>query len=161
MFYFVLISGNNFSLLQGLDTNGHAHRPISEEYLRNVKTVDSGIKKMYELFERHFDYDNNTAYVLTSDHGMTSWGSHGAGHPHETLTPIVAWGAGIKKSEQVKDEEYNDGLSSKWNLSRVKRCDVSQADIAPLMASLIGELSSKRCQFVNLFLTLSLRQLKG
>ena len=112
---------------------------MSEEYLRNIETVDRGVKKMVALFENHFGHDDSTAYVLTSDHGMTNWGSHGAGHAHETLTPLVAWGAGIKRSESVDSEEYDDGFSEKWNLSAVKRCDVSQADIAPLMASLIGE----------------------
>ena len=112
---------------------------MSEEYLRNIETVDGGVKKMVKLFENHFGHDDSTAYVLTSDHGMTNWGTHGAGHAHETLTPLVAWGAGIKRSESVVSEEYDDGFSAKWNLSAVKRCDVSQADIAPLMASLIGE----------------------
>ena len=125
-------------MFKGLDTNGHAHRPVSEEYMRNIRTVDDGVKKTVDLFEKHFGYDNSTAYVLTSDHGMTNWGSHGAGNPHETLTPLVAWGAGIQGPEVVDGEQHDDGLSQRWNLTHLKRCDVSQADIAPLMASLIG-----------------------
>lgn len=53
-------------------------------------------------------------------------GSHGAGHPTETQTPIVAWGAGINK-------DHIDSLH--WEN---KRDDMEQADIAPLMAALLG-----------------------
>lgn len=77
---------------------------------------------------------------MTSDHGMTNWGSHGAGHAHETLTPLVAWGAGIRGSVLTTDTDDvdNDKQTSSWKLSHLKRLDVSQADIAPLMTSLIG-----------------------
>ena len=128
-------------MIKGIDTNGHAHRPMSKEYLANIQSVDQGIKRMYELFEEYFNHDNSTAYIMTSDHGMTNWGSHGAGHPHETLTPLVAWGAGLQKPGMVESNDYNDGLSEQWELPNVKRCDVSQADIAPLMSSLIGKCS--------------------
>lgn len=137
-------------MLKGIDTNGHAHRPMSEEYLANIQYVDQGIKEMYELFEEYFNHDNSTAYIMTSDHGMTNWGSHGAGHAHETLTPLVAWGAGLQKPEMVEAHEYKDGLSELWGLSGVKRCDVSQADIAPLMTSLIGKLDCFFFEFSSL-----------
>ena len=123
-------------LLKGIDTNGHAHRPTSNEYLKNIGFVDSGIQEMYELIEDYFDHDNQTAYIMTSDHGMTNWGSHGAGHPHETLTPLVAWGAGIRGAMSSTNDK--DELSEQWKLDDIKRSDVNQADIAPLMTSLIG-----------------------
>lgn len=112
---------------------------MSAEYLGNIEYVDEGIKQAYEMFEDYFNHDKLTAYILTSDHGMTNWGSHGAGHAHETLTPLVAWGAGIHHPESRTSPEYNDGLAENWGLSMIKRSDVLQADIAPLMASLIGE----------------------
>lgn len=62
--------------------------------------------------------DNKTAFIMTSDHGMTNWGSHGSGSTDETETPIVAWGAGINNSSDP--------------------VDIEQADIAPLISTLLG-----------------------
>ncbi|XP_006816986.1 GPI ethanolamine phosphate transferase 1-like [Saccoglossus kowalevskii] len=126
-----------FLHLLGLDTNGHAHKPYSDEYLENIKVVDSGVEKTVKLLEEFFA-DGQTAYVFTADHGMTNWGSHGAGHPSETLTPLLSWGAGVNKAQQPNSDDYQDGFQQEWKLSHVKRCDVNQADIAPLMSSLIG-----------------------
>ncbi|XP_045592439.1 GPI ethanolamine phosphate transferase 1 isoform X5 [Procambarus clarkii] len=129
-----------FLHLLGLDTNGHAHKPHSEEYLKNIEIVDEGVEKLVELFEDFFK-DQKTAYVFTSDHGMTDWGSHGAGDPSETETPFVAWGAGValpKDPSEFKDKMIYDARIEKWGLSHVRRHDLHQADIAPLMASIIG-----------------------
>uniref|UniRef100_A0A8C7QHJ9 GPI ethanolamine phosphate transferase 1 n=1 Tax=Oncorhynchus mykiss TaxID=8022 RepID=A0A8C7QHJ9_ONCMY len=111
-----------FLHLLGIDTNGHAHRPMSQEYLENIRLVDSGVKELVSMVEDLFDNDGRTAYVFTSDHGMTNWGSHGAGHPSETLTPLLVWGAGVHTAQRVTEPQ---------------KC-VLQADIAPLMSSLIG-----------------------
>jgi hypothetical protein len=46
---------------------------------------------------RYYRGDGRTVYVYTSDHGMTDWGSHGTGMDEETVTPFVAWGAGIRQ----------------------------------------------------------------
>uniref|UniRef100_A0A674E741 GPI ethanolamine phosphate transferase 1 n=1 Tax=Salmo trutta TaxID=8032 RepID=A0A674E741_SALTR len=113
-----------FLHLLGIDTNGHAHRPMSQEYLENIRLVDSGVKELVSMVEDIFDNDGRTAYVFTSDHGMTNWGSHGAGHPSETLTPLLVWGAGVHTAQRVTEpQKYSDGYLQ---------------DIAPLMSSLIG-----------------------
>ncbi|XP_060100263.1 GPI ethanolamine phosphate transferase 1 [Heteronotia binoei] len=127
-----------FLHLLGIDTNGHAHRPHSSEYKRNIGKVDEGIKEIVSLVEDFYGNDSNTAFILTSDHGMTDWGSHGAGHPSETLTPLVAWGAGIKSPQRVSSQQFEDEFLKEWKLETWRRQDVNQADIAPLMASLIG-----------------------
>ncbi|KAL0130778.1 hypothetical protein PUN28_002415 [Cardiocondyla obscurior] len=105
-----------FFHLLGCDTLGHAKKPHSREYVENMNYVDRRIKETVNMTE-HF-FGKETAYVFTSDHGMTDWGSHGSGSPTETETPLIVWGAGIKSS----------GF----------RQDVEQASITPLIASLIG-----------------------
>ncbi|GAB1285313.1 GPI ethanolamine phosphate transferase 1 [Apodemus speciosus] len=127
-----------FLHLLGIDTNGHAHRPSSREYKDNIKKVDDGVKEIVSIFKDFYEDDGKTAFIFTSDHGMTDWGSHGAGHPSETLTPLVTWGAGIKFPQNVSAQQYNDEFLKEWRLENWKRQDVNQADIAPLMASLIG-----------------------
>ncbi|KAJ8277723.1 hypothetical protein GJAV_G00079100 [Gymnothorax javanicus] len=127
-----------FLHLLGIDTNGHAHRPMSRETIQNIELVDAGVEEMVSLIEDFYGNDGKTAFVLTSDHGMTNWGSHGAGHPSETLTPLVAWGAGVQTAQKVSSQNFDDEFLKEWNLENVKRVDVNQADIAPLMASLIG-----------------------
>ncbi|XP_075843761.1 GPI ethanolamine phosphate transferase 1 isoform X1 [Microtus pennsylvanicus] len=127
-----------FLHLLGIDTNGHAHRPSSREYKDNIKKVDDGVKEIVSIFKHFYGDDGKTAFIFTSDHGMTDWGSHGAGHPSETLTPLVTWGAGIKSPQKVSTQQFDDEFLKEWRLENWKRRDVDQADIAPLMASLIG-----------------------
>ncbi|RKF54520.1 GPI ethanolamine phosphate transferase 1 [Erysiphe neolycopersici] len=128
-----------FLHLLGLDTNGHAHRPYSKEYLSNIKVVDEGIKKTTKLIENFYN-DSKTAFVFTADHGMSDWGSHGDGHPDNTRTPLIAWGSGVAKPVKTPGEiaPGHDEFSSDWSLNHIRRHDVSQADVAALMAYLAG-----------------------
>uniref|UniRef100_A0A0D3F6W7 GPI ethanolamine phosphate transferase 1 n=1 Tax=Oryza barthii TaxID=65489 RepID=A0A0D3F6W7_9ORYZ len=139
-----------FLHLLGCDTNGHAHRPYSNIYLNNVKVVDQIAESMYNLMESYFN-DNQTAYVFTADHGMSDKGSHGDGHPSNTDTPLVAWGAGIRSPKFlaytdkpddgfrfVDDHKHDMPTPQDWALEGFERVDVNQADIAPLMATLVG-----------------------
>ncbi|CAJ0960589.1 unnamed protein product, partial [Mesorhabditis belari] len=114
-----LRAGKNaiFLHLLGIDTNGHGHKPHSKEYLDNLRFVDEEIRKTSELVEEFFG-DSRTTFIMTADHGMTDWGSHGAGSESEVNTPFVAWGSGIAKT----------GV----NIS------LAQVDIAPLLATLLG-----------------------
>ncbi|KAJ8882706.1 hypothetical protein PR048_014518 [Dryococelus australis] len=63
-------------------------------------------------------------------------GSHGAGEASETETPLVAWGAGI--SGPWLSSGLDGSSPAEWQLNHLRRRDVRQADIAPLMATLIG-----------------------
>ncbi|XP_057984008.1 GPI ethanolamine phosphate transferase 1 isoform X2 [Malania oleifera] len=139
-----------FLHLLGCDSNGHAHRPYSSIYLNNVKVVDHIAKRVYDLLEGYFK-DNRTAYVFTADHGMSDKGSHGDGHPSNTDTPLVVWGAGVKYPKPlsgsnhsscdfrfVDDHVHDMPTPTEWGLNDIERVDVNQADIAPLMSTLLG-----------------------
>uniref|UniRef100_A0A3P9LPP1 GPI ethanolamine phosphate transferase 1 n=1 Tax=Oryzias latipes TaxID=8090 RepID=A0A3P9LPP1_ORYLA len=135
-FFFLnlLMDKNIFFLhLLGIDTNGHAHRPMSEEYLNNIGLVDKGIAELVPVMEEFFGHDGRTAYVFTSDHGMTNWGSHGAGHPSETLTPLVVWGAGVNVAQRVAEpQSYEDHFLQEWKLEHIRRVDVNQG-VLPIL----------------------------
>ena len=129
-----------FLHLLGLDTTGHSYRPYSREYLHNIKVVDKGVQEITKLIDDFYG-DDKTAYVFTADHGMSDWGSHGDGHPDNTRTPLIAWGAGVAtpiQSFNGKATGHGDGFSFDWALDHIARHDVDQADVAALMAYLAG-----------------------
>ncbi|KAK0722153.1 Phosphatidylinositolglycan class N-domain-containing protein [Lasiosphaeria miniovina] len=128
-----------FLHLLGLDTTGHSYRPYSKEYLNNIKVVDQGVREITEVIESFYG-DDRTAFVFTADHGMSDWGSHGDGHPDNTRTPLIAWGSGVAKPQLYPGEVApgHDDYSLDWNLNYVRRHDVQQADVAALMAYLVG-----------------------
>ena len=129
-----------FLHLLGLDTAGHANRPYSWQYLHNIQIVDRGVQEITKLIEEFYN-DDKTAFVFTADHGMSDWGSHGDGNPDNTRTPLIAWGAGVAKPVKTvgtKAEGHEDGFSQDWNLDHIQRNDVDQADVAALMAYLVG-----------------------
>ncbi|KAI2635043.1 PigN-domain-containing protein [Xylaria nigripes] len=128
-----------FLHLLGLDTTGHSYRPYSKEYLHNIKVVDEGVKQITSVIQKFYG-DDRTAFVFTADHGMSDWGSHGDGHPDNTRTPLIAWGSGVAKPTiyQEGTAPGHDEYSADWNLTRIQRHDVQQADVAALMAYLAG-----------------------
>ena len=124
----------HFFHLLGLDTHGHGFRPYSQKYLKNIELVDRGIERVFLEMEKRFP-DKKTAYVFTSDHGMSDKGSHGSGDPTETQTPIVVWGSGVRSPVA---NEAGDHSPRSWELDHLKREDIQQADIAPLLSTLLG-----------------------
>ena len=133
--------GNVFLLhLLGLDSSGHAHKPHAKEYFDNLKIVDDGVKRIEAAFAEAFDDDGKTAFIFTADHGMSNKGAHGDGDPGCTETPLVVWGAGV--SEPVSTISHScrgsPDTPKEWGVDASTRCDVDQADIAPLGAALLG-----------------------
>uniref|UniRef100_A0A8C3W279 GPI ethanolamine phosphate transferase 1 n=1 Tax=Catagonus wagneri TaxID=51154 RepID=A0A8C3W279_9CETA len=133
---------------KGIDTNGHAHRPSSREYLDNIKIVDIGLKEIESTLKDFYGNDGKTAYIFTSDHGMRDWGSHGAGHPSETNTPFVAWGAGIKYPQKVSAQKFDDTYLEEWKLENWKRHDVNQG-ILPVDILNTTDLFKAESMFTN------------
>lgn len=134
--------------LLGLDSAGHAHKPFGDAYAQNVKTVDDGVRRLVDAFERRFDQtprDGGTTFLFTADHGMSSRGAHGDGDPGCTETPFVAWGAGIPAAADAAADDAcaprgKDAPTPRdaWGLEDKERCDVDQADVASLGASVLG-----------------------
>ncbi|OWZ08830.1 GPI ethanolamine phosphate transferase [Phytophthora megakarya] len=147
----------------GIDSNGHAHRPNSKDYLNNIALVDELVEKTHRMVEDFYDYDGRTAYVFTADHGMGLKGAHGDGDPANTRTPLVVWGAGVQgptvgtkkdgkfdvdlptqsrtqvRAQLQAQEEQEQAAMGEWGkLGNLMRKDVMQADVAPLISALLG-----------------------
>lgn len=58
--------------------------------------------------------------------------------PDNTRTPLIAWGSGIRGPLPDSIPSSHDAYSSAWHLDHIYRRDVEQADIASLMAALVG-----------------------
>lgn len=126
-----------FLHLLGLDTTGHSYRPHSKEYMNNIQVVDSIVQQTEELFS-DFYHDQETSFIFTADHGMSMIGNHGDGDPDNTRTPLIAWGRGIRGPlPDIIPSSHNE-YSRPWRLDDFLRRDVEQADLAPLMAALLG-----------------------
>ncbi|KAF9221780.1 PigN-domain-containing protein [Gyrodon lividus] len=126
-----------FLHLLGLDTTGHSYRPHSKEYMNNIQVVDGVVRDTEKLFLQFYE-DEETSFIFTADHGMSKIGNHGDGDPDNTRTPLIVWGKGVRGPLPDSTPSSHDGYSRPWKLEHLLRRDISQADIAPLMASLIG-----------------------
>lgn len=134
-----------FEHLLGLDTTGHSYRPHGSEYHRNIRVVDYVVEETVKLLNKFYDNDGETAFVLTADHGMSTVGNHGDGHPDNTRTPLVTWGKGVRRKGDWEEPALHDEYSNNWGLAGVRR-DVEQADIAVLMVRLSAFVDGNLCR---------------
>lgn len=124
--------------------------------MNNIQIVDTIVRQTEELFTEFFK-DQETSYVFTADHGMSKIGNHGDGGTRNpfsklsysllnhhcadsdnTRTPLITWGAGLRGPLPDPTSSTHDLYSAPWGLTHLMRRDVEQADVAPLMAVLIG-----------------------
>lgn len=68
--------------------------------------------------------------VFLIQHCIT--GSHGAGDEHETQTPYVVWGAGVEQIKKGSLDPQTNGMSLDH------RVDINQADLTPLMSTILS-----------------------
>ncbi|KAB0352674.1 hypothetical protein FD754_017531 [Muntiacus muntjak] len=127
-----------FLHLLGIDRSTIIKIILTLDYSDNIKLVDKELKEIESTVKDFYGNDGKIAFIFTADHGMTDWGSHGAGHPLETCTPFIAWGVGIKLPQKVSAQKFDDSYLQEWKLENWERQDINQAEFAPLMAALIG-----------------------
>ncbi|CAH4031182.1 unnamed protein product [Pieris brassicae] len=128
-----IFNQSSYTWCWGTDTAGHTHKPKTQNFLTTLKYVDEGIKDIEKLIRDFYKDDGRTTFLMTADHGMTDWGSHGTGYEHETKTPYVLWGSGVEKiwGEKNIDQETN-------TMFYEHRFDLNQADLTPLMATFLS-----------------------
>ena len=124
--------------------------------MKNIQVVDDIVRDTEQLISEFYQ-DQETSFIFTADHGMSVIGNHGDGRmlrnlypgfvyrfkryfldPDNTRTPLIAWGKGVRGPLQDTVPTSHDAYSEPWRLNHLLRRDVEQADIASLMAALIG-----------------------
>uniref|UniRef100_M4B707 GPI ethanolamine phosphate transferase 1 n=1 Tax=Hyaloperonospora arabidopsidis (strain Emoy2) TaxID=559515 RepID=M4B707_HYAAE len=136
----------------------------STKYLQSIAVVDGLIEQIQELVEEYYGQDGQTAYVVTGDHGMDLLGDHGDDEPAMTRTALIAWGAGVQGPEmasslattgfdielptqsraelleRLESQVVEEQLAAReWKaVLDLKRKDVMQVDVAPLVSALAG-----------------------
>lgn len=63
-----------FLHLSAADQMGHTKKPDSEAYTAMVHNLDTNIARVLAIFREYPKIAQETAFILTSDHGMTDWG---------------------------------------------------------------------------------------
>lgn len=119
------------------DSIGHYYGPKSNEIRNHLIELDSYYEKLYNFFNEFYN-DNKTTYIITADHGMDLRKAHGDGQPDCTRTPFVIWGSGIRESKYREKKPEEEDTPEDWNLNNYERKDISQIDITPLIAGLLG-----------------------
>ena len=135
-----------FMHLLSTDTSGHSFQDQLRTYEQYINKLDGKLEIAVNIINDFF-HDNATSFILTSDHGMSWYGAHGDMDPDNTMTPVVAWGSGFIKysnksnilAKSTSTHRDNDIFLSGWDsLGDALRIDINQADIAPLLASLLS-----------------------
>jgi len=81
-----------FAYLGCLDTAGHRHGWMSEEYLRTLENADRCLGQLVEALPK------DGLLVVLSDHGGHDFG-HGSDLPEDLTIPVILYGAGIVPGE--------------------------------------------------------------
>jgi phosphatidylinositol glycan class N len=63
---------------------------------------------------------------------------HPFSDPDNTRTPLIAWGRGIRGPLPDLVPSTHDDYSKPWGLTHLLRRDVEQADVAAIMAAVLG-----------------------
>lgn len=95
------------------ETDDWAHAGRYDLYLESAKTSDDMIRQLELLLQSLPQYRDNTAFVMTTDHGRghgpEGWKSHGADLPGSDQIWIAVWGPNVSAKGLVKDVAATQG----------------------------------------------------
>lgn len=97
--------------LPDADEIAHLHGSDSDEYEDVVSRIDTDIARLVTELQ-----DARTTFVIVSDHGQVAAGGHGGWEAEVTRVPAIFFGRGVT----------------------LDRGNISQVDIAPTVAALLG-----------------------
>lgn len=89
------VQGYTFLHLCDPDRAGHDHGWMGTDYLDSVKTVDGYMGEVFQLIAANPDLTDQTAIVLTADHGGTGTGHADATNRNNYTVPFCVWGPGV------------------------------------------------------------------
>ena len=102
-------AGNVFVDLDEVDAAGHAFGSASKEYAAALKSADERVGMLIGAVEARPTYDDEDwLIILSTDHGHTPTGGHGAASPAEREVFVIAQGAGIEADSQRRDVKLVD-----------------------------------------------------
>ncbi|BHF64319.1 hypothetical protein SprV_0200732100 [Sparganum proliferum] len=115
------------------DLADHTRGYSTPEYLEAVIRADAFAYAVFDTFQRRLPEEvmNVTTFIVTSDHGVLTFGGHGGDSVNEAYVPIFLWGSGIVRGESRPLSETLDSKSGYPIL-------LNQVDICPLIAGLLG-----------------------
>ncbi len=91
------------------ETDEFAHKGEYDSYLRKLQQADAMIAELWYYVQTDPFYKNNTAFIITTDHGRgcqaNTWSSHGFWIKGSGETWLAILGAGIEAKGEVKEEQ--------------------------------------------------------
>jgi len=123
------------------DTAGHASNWASAQYAASIKQTDTNLKLLLDYIDANPEYTNNTALVITADHGGQASGF--GGHitptdPQNYTIPFYAWGPGVPAGDiyNFTSNRFNPGTTRPdYNFAQQP---VRNGDAGNLALSLMG-----------------------
>ena len=75
------------------DTIGHANGWGSTTWSNTIRTIDGYVGRVLNAIMTNPVYSNQTALIITADHGGTGMGHSDAALPVDYTIPLIVWGA--------------------------------------------------------------------
>ena len=91
-----------FVQLEQTDEAGHEYGFGSPMHLKAISHADEIIGKIFE------QVDENTLFIVTTDHGGTQWGTHGGASVAERICIIAIHGKTVQKQAEIGEMELQD-----------------------------------------------------
>lgn len=101
--------GFMFVHLDHVDHGGHHGGYRSEEYAKSIEKADSLVGVFIDQLTEIGILEETVVFIV-SDHGGLEKG-HGGSHPDEMIVPLIIYGKGVKKGNEIDHPIFNYDLA--------------------------------------------------